>query len=135
MDKKALEEHLTFTPKFDENGLIPCITTCAQTGKVLMFAYMNRQALDLSIETGQAHYWSRSRGKLWHKGESSGHFQNITEMRTDCDQDCIWISVKTEEGSCHTGRQSCFYRKITGEKTLEFIDADKLFDPDAVYKK
>lgn len=144
MSKEELEEGLGFTPRFNEDGLIPCITTSAQSGKVLMFAYMNDDALRKSIETGEAHYWSRSRSELWHKGESSGHVQRIVEMRTDCDQDCIWISVEMdEELSCHTGRQSCFYRKIpfggaAGGKPdapMEWIDGKRLFNPEAVYKK
>lgn len=152
MDKngKKIEEGLEFTPKFDENGLIPCITTSTDTGKVLMFAYMNALSLQKSIETGEAHYWSRSRREIWHKGASSGLTQKIIEMRTDCDQDCIWISVETgkpgsvqgREASCHTGRESCFYRKIetgAGEKGAEsvhmrFIDETIVFDPDQVYR-
>lgn len=145
-DKKKIESGLDFAPKFDENGLIPCITTSASTGKVLMFAYMNAEALSKSIETGEAHYWSRSRAELWHKGATSGLTQKIIEMRTDCDQDCIWICVETEksgsaqgrEASCHTGRQTCFYRKIqTGKGAkkarMSFIDDEIVFDPEKVY--
>ena len=123
MNKKDLEEALNFTPRFDEKGLIPCIATNVDNGEVVMFAWMNEEALKKSLETGQAHYWSRSRGELWHKGATSGNTQTIIEMRTDCDQDCIWITIKAGP-ACHTGRKSCFYRKVTGEKTLEFIEKD-----------
>lgn len=122
--KKDLEESLDFSPQYDQNGLIPCITTDAETKDVLMMAYMNEEALRKTIQTGQAHYWSRSRQSLWHKGATSGFTQKIIEMHTDCDQDCILISVivnKGEgkaEGTCHTGRETCFYRKIKNEKTL-----------------
>ncbi len=133
-DKKALEENLNFTPKFNNDGLIPCIASCKESGEVLMFAYMNEEALHKTIETGEAHYWSRSRKELWHKGATSGHVQYVTEMRTDCDQDCIWIKVKTDVGSCHTGRKSCFYRAVVTKDQLEFTDADKVFNPDDVYK-
>lgn len=150
MSKKELEEGLKFTPRFDVDGLIPCITTSASDGDVLMFAFMNREAVDQTIKTGEVHYWSRSRQCLWHKGATSGYTQRVVEMRTDCDQDCIWVKVEVNvpEGSdihadtaCHTGRKSCFYRQIeTGpnasvETDMQFIDAEKLFDPDEVYKK
>lgn len=135
MDKKALEEGLAFTPRFDANGLIPCVATCAKTGAVLMVAYMNDEAICKTLETGEAHYWSRSRGALWHKGATSGHIQKIIEMRTDCDQDCLWITVESTEAACHTGRKSCFYRKVISRGTLEPVDAERVFDPDAVYKK
>lgn len=135
IDKKDLEEGLKFNPKFDNNGLIPCITTCAETDDVLMFAFMNAEALSKTIETGEVHYWSRSRQELWHKGATSGHIQKVVEMRTDCDQDCIWVKVTTDVGSCHTGRRSCFYRKITSNDTLVFKDAEAVFDPKDVYKK
>jgi phosphoribosyl-AMP cyclohydrolase len=136
-----LEAGARFTPRFGLDGLIPCIATDADSGKVVMFAHMNEEALALSIETKVAHYWSRSRGKLWRKGESSHHEQAIVEMRVDCDQDVIWIIVRTggTGASCHTGRLSCFYRAVPlGEKpspemTLRFVDADLLFDPGKVY--
>ena len=119
MDKKELEETLEFCPNFDGKGLIPCITTDVSSGEVLMFAFMNREALDKTIETGEAHYYSRSRQELWHKGATSGHTQKVVSMRTDCDQDCIWISV--EAGiACHTGRKSCFYREIKRKTELKF---------------
>ncbi|MCC6598891.1 MAG: phosphoribosyl-AMP cyclohydrolase [Alphaproteobacteria bacterium] len=145
-NNQKIEETLDFLPKFDENGLIPCITTSVKTGKPLMFAYMNAQSLQKSIETGEAYYWSRSRNQLWHKGASSGLTQKIIEMRTDCDQDCLWISVETgtpdhvqgREASCHTGRESCFYRKINigqDPKTVKMqrIDDEIIFDPECVY--
>lgn len=132
---KDLEESLKFTPKYDENGLIPCVATCAQSGDVIMFAFMNETALKKTIETGEAHYWSRSRQALWHKGATSGHIQKVLEMRTDCDQDCIWIKVLSDVGACHTGRKGCFYREIKNLKTLSFKDAEHVFNPDNVYKK
>jgi len=139
-DKKTLETSLDFIPQFGPDGLIPCITTSAKTGKVLMFAYMNAEALQKTIATGEAHYWSRSRQSLWHKGATSGLTQRIIEMRTDCDQDCVWISVETGavEASCHTGRESCFYRLIPcdgGSKTgqMRFIDDALQFNPENVY--
>ena len=146
MSKKEMEESLNFTPVFDEKGLIPCITTSAKTGKVLMFAYMNEESLRRSIETGEAHYWSRSRNALWHKGATSGLTQKIISMRTDCDQDCIWIAVEApapapeKEASCHTGRESCFYREIpctsknANDPKMTLIDAKMIFDPKDVYK-
>jgi phosphoribosyl-AMP cyclohydrolase len=143
MNKKELEETISFSPCFDQNGLIPCITTCATTGDVLMFAFMNAQSLDLTIKTGQAHYWSRSRQELWHKGATSGFVQHIVEMRTDCDQDCLWIKVNVDgaedkQVACHTGRKSCFYREIiTGSDSakpeMSFIDTEKVFDPREIY--
>ncbi len=112
--KAELEEGADFAPKFDRDGLIVCITTEANTGDILMVAYMNEKALRLSIETGIAHYWSRSRNSLWRKGDTSGQVQTIVEMRTDCDQDAILIKVEAggDGKACHTGRRSCFYRKL-----------------------
>lgn len=111
-DKHALEEGSMLAPRFDANGLVTCVTTEADSGEVLMVAHMNAEALQRSIETGEAWYWSRSRSELWHKGETSGQIQTIVEMRVDCDQDAIWIRVKVagDGGCCHTGRRSCFYR-------------------------
>jgi phosphoribosyl-AMP cyclohydrolase len=111
-DKAELEEGLTLSPRFDANGLVTCVATHADTGDVLMVAHMNAEALKLTIETGKAHYWSRSRQSLWLKGETSGQIQTVEEMRIDCDQDAIWIKVRVggDGGCCHTGRQSCFYR-------------------------
>jgi len=112
--KTELEEGTLFTPKFDAQGLIVCITTEASTGTILMVAYMNEQALQLSLRTGIAHYWSRSRGELWRKGDTSGQTQHILEISTDCDQDAILLKVRVDgDGkACHTGRKSCFYRKV-----------------------
>lgn len=142
-DTKDLEEGLTFTPRYDDDGLIPAIVSDADSGQVLMFAYMNSEALQASVETGLAHFWSRSRGRLWKKGEDSGNLLHIVEMRTDCDQDVIWLRARTGGvgGTCHTGRQSCFYRRVvleTGESSvikLEPADDARLFDPEAVYGK
>ena len=127
-----IEENTDFTPRFNPEGLIPCITTSAGTGVVLMFAWMNREALERTIETGEAYYWSRSRNQLWHKGATSGFVQKVKSLRTDCDQDCLWISVEVEgiETACHTGRSSCFYREVPlkgGAKPpqLRFIEPKK----------
>ena len=111
-DKKSLEEGHDFTPKFDTNGLVTAVVTDMRDGELLMVAHMNAEALKLSLETGIAHFWSRSRSELWKKGETSGNFQTIVEMRTDCDQDALWLKVKVagDEVTCHTGRKSCFYR-------------------------
>lgn len=113
-DKSALEEGAALAPRFDANGLVTCVTTDATTGEVLMVAHMNAEALRRSIATGEAWYWSRSRGELWHKGATSGQVQTIREMRVDCDQDAIWIKVDVagDGGCCHTGRRSCFYRAV-----------------------
>jgi len=109
-NKKIVETGDRFTPKFDADGLIPAIATDHASGQVLMFAFMNQQALELTLQTGQVHYYSRSRGKLWLKGESSGHVQLVKEIRTDCDQDVIWVRVDTQgAASCHVGYASCFY--------------------------
>ena len=136
---EELEEGNALTPRFDSNGLIPAICTDAASGEVLMFAWMNREALEISIRTGTACYWSRSRGQLWRKGETSGNTQKIVEMQTDCDQDVIWMRVEQISGACHTGRRSCFYRSIPlGAETLEDVelkhsDAEKLFNPKDIY--
>ena len=136
-----VEEGLAFAPKFGSDGLVTCVTADAKTGEVLMVAYMNAEALARTIESGQAWYYSRSRRKLWRKGESSGHVQRVVEMRVDCDQDAVLIKVEQAgEGACHTGRRSCFYRgvplgtAVTKSTKLEYRDADKAFDPAAVYK-
>ncbi len=125
-------------PKFDADGLVTCVATDARSGDVLMVAHMNAQALQRTIATGEAWYFSRSRRALWRKGESSGHVQRVVEMRIDCDQDAVWIRVEQEgAGACHTGRRSCFYRAVPlGESRavrLEFRDGEKTFDPDAIY--
>ncbi|WP_374545655.1 phosphoribosyl-AMP cyclohydrolase [Rhodoblastus sp.] len=114
-DKKILEEGAAFTPKFDAHGLIVCVTTEAATGEILMLAYMNALALEKTLETGVAHYWSRSRNELWRKGDTSGQVQKVIEMRVDCDQDAILLRVEAggDGKACHTGRKSCFYRSVT----------------------
>lgn len=132
------EEGLAFQPKFDASGLVTCVTTDAASGDVLMVAHMNDEALRKTIATGEAWYFSRSRNALWRKGESSGQTQRVVEMRTDCDQDAIWIRVEQVGAACHTGRRSCFYRTVTrdeGDTRLSFVDAERLFDPDKVYRK
>lgn len=136
-DSNDIEEGLTFQPKFDAAGLVTCVATDAVSGDVLMVAHMNDEALRKTIATGQAWYFSRSRQSLWRKGESSGHTQRVVEMRLDCDQDAIWIRVEQAGAACHTGRRSCFYRKIDaadGEPALSLVDADRLFDPAKVYR-
>jgi phosphoribosyl-AMP cyclohydrolase len=132
-----VEEGLSFQPKFDASGLVTCVATDAGNGDVLMVAHMNDEALRNTVATGEAWYYSRSRRKLWKKGESSGHVQRVVEMRMDCDQDAVWIKVEQAGAACHTGRRSCFYRAVTGEggeAKLTFVDADKVFDPAKVYR-
>jgi phosphoribosyl-AMP cyclohydrolase len=133
-----VEEGLTFKPKFDASGLVTCVATDAGTGEVLMVAHMNDEALRKTIASGEAWYFSRSRQSLWRKGESSGHVQRVVEMRIDCDQDAVWIRVEQTGAACHTGRRSCFYRAVTageGGAQLSFVDAERLFDPQDVYRK
>jgi phosphoribosyl-AMP cyclohydrolase len=108
----------TLEPKWDANGLITAVATDAATGMLLMVAHMNADALAATIATGEAHYWSRSRRELWHKGATSGHIQRIVEMRVDCDQDAIWLKVDPAGPACHTGAPSCFYRRVAGNGTL-----------------
>jgi phosphoribosyl-AMP cyclohydrolase len=131
-----IEEGTEFSPKFDDNGLITAIAQDTKTSQILMTAFMNRQALDLTIQTGCATYYSRSRQKLWKKGEQSGHVQKVQQILVDCDQDCLILKVNVEAGQCHTGYQSCFYRalKKDGDKELEFI-AEKVYDPEKTYEK
>jgi len=139
---KEVEEGKFLAPKFDENGLIPVITTDFKNGGILMHGYMNDEALKKTIETKEAYYWSRSRKKIWHKGQVSGFVQKIKEIRVDDDQDSIWLSVDIGEGaSCHVGYRSCFYRsiplgKINNSKELEikFKEKKKIFDPKKIYK-
>ena len=139
---KEVEEGKYLSPKFDENSLIPVITSDFKTGDILMHGYMNDEALKKTIETKEAHYWSRSRKKIWHKGQVSGFVQKIKEIRIDDDQDSIWLSVNIGNGaSCHVGYRSCFYRsiplgKIKNEEELEmeFKEKKKIFDPKKVYK-
>ena len=132
------EEGLDFQPKYDASGLLTCVATDAASGDVLMVAHMNDEALRKTIASGEAWYFSRSRQALWRKGETSGHTQRVVEMRMDCDQDAIWIRVEQIGAACHTGRKSCFYRKVEaveGGTRLSFVDADRLFDPGEVYRK
>ena len=132
-----IEEGLAFRPKFDASGLVTCVATDAGSGEVLMVAHMNDEALRKTIASGEAWYFSRSRNSLLRKGEASGHVQRVVEMRMDCDQDAIWILVEQTGAACHTGRRSCFYRKVdagAGETKLSFVDADRLFDPTKVYR-
>ena len=139
MTDPSIEEGRSFAPQFGADGLVTAVVTDAKSGEVLMVAHMNKDALGKTVETGEAWYYSRSRKALWKKGEISGHTQRVTEMRVDCDQDAIWLKVEQHgEGACHTGRRSCFYRAVPlGQKgtTLEFRDAEKVFDPKAVYGK
>ena len=137
-ETKEREEGLSFQPNFDASGLVTCVATDAATGAVLMVAHMNDEALRKTIATGEAWYYSRSRKALWRKGETSGQTQRVVEMRTDCDQDAVWIRVEQVGAACHTGRQSCFYRAVKvegGKVSLSFVDAEKLFDPATVYRK
>jgi phosphoribosyl-AMP cyclohydrolase len=137
-DSNDIEEGLSFRPKFDASGLVTCVATDASTSEVLMVAHMNEEALRKTIATGEAWYYSRSRQALWRKGETSGHVQRVVEMRADCDQDAIWIRVEQTGAACHTGRHSCFYRKVEatdGGARLSFVDANRQFDPKAVYRK
>jgi phosphoribosyl-AMP cyclohydrolase len=132
------EEGLAFQPKFDASGLLTCVATDAVTGEVLMVAHMNDEALRKTIASGEAWYFSRSRNALWQKGETSGQTQRVVEMRMDCDQDAVWLRVEQKGAACHTGRRSCFYRKVSadgGDTRLSFVDADRLFDPKKVYRK
>jgi phosphoribosyl-AMP cyclohydrolase len=137
---EQVEEGRALAPKFDADGLITCVATDAASGDVLMVAHMNAEALQKTIETGEAWYFSRSRRALWKKGEASGHVQRVVEMRIDCDQDAVWIRVEQKgAGACHTGRRSCFYRAVPiglgRAVTLEFRDGERTFDPKAVYDK
>jgi phosphoribosyl-AMP cyclohydrolase len=146
-DRQAVEENLEFAPKFDADGLIPAVTTDAESGEVLMLAYMNAESIARTLEIGEAVYWSRSRKCLWHKGDTSGHTLRVVEMRTDCDQDAIWLRVSPQgPGCCHTGHRSCFYRRLPnteefaarpGEAALPLVQTEKskAFDPAQVYQK
>jgi len=136
-DKAALEEGAELTPRFDANGLITAVVADSRDNAVLMLAHMNAEALRLTIETGIAHYWSRSRNSLWKKGETSGNLQMVDEIRVDCDQDAVLLKVRVSgaDATCHTGRRSCFYRKVVttdGNSRLE-ADLKPLFDPSTVY--
>ena len=139
---KEVEEGRFLEPKFNENGLIPVVTSDFKTGNILMHGYMNDEALKKTIETKEAHYWSRSRNKIWHKGQISGFIQKIKEIRIDDDQDAFWLSVDIGNGgSCHVGYRSCFYRSIplgkiknTEKLEMEFKEKEKIFDPKKIYK-
>lgn len=138
LDHHALEEGTVFAPRFDAHGLLTVVTTEVDTHEVLMVAHVNAQALALTLDTGIAHYWSRSRKSIWKKGETSGELQEVVEMRTDCDQDCLIMVVRQagRGAACHTGRKSCFYRRVTlvdGEARLEDTGLPRLFDPKTVY--
>ena len=138
---EQVEEGLALAPKFDADGLIPCITTDANTGEALMLGYMNGEALQRTIATGEAHYWSRSRQCLWRKGATSGLVQEVAEMRIDDDQDAVWLRVRVagSGASCHVGYRSCFYRSVElgGHSDrpvrLVFTESRKSFDPKDVY--
>ena len=133
---KEIEVGLGFTPKFSSDGLIPAIAQDAKTGEVLMVAYMNEEALAETIKTQRGVYYSRSRQKLWRKGEQSGNVQTVKEILVDCDQDCLILKVEVPDGQCHVGYMSCFYRKLKdgSETELEFI-AEPVYDPNEAYKK
>ncbi|ODT67832.1 MAG: phosphoribosyl-AMP cyclohydrolase [Pelagibacterium sp. SCN 63-23] len=138
LEHAALEEGSVFAPRFDAQGLITVVTVEAGTNMVLMVAHMNAETLALTIETGIAHYWSRSRQAIWKKGETSGEVQEVVELSTDCDQDCLVMSVRqTGRGAaCHTGRKTCFYRSVTladGQARLQDKGLPPLFDPGTVY--
>ena len=138
---EQVEEGDVLAPKFDEHGLIPVVTTDIESGELLMMGYMNLEAFSKTVETGEAHYWSRSRACLWHKGATSGLIQKVIEMRIDDDQDTVWLRVDVAGGaSCHVGYRSCFYRSIPigkvkqGETVkLKYHEDEKVFDPSEVY--
>lgn len=135
---EQVEEGTELAPKFDDRGLIAAVTTDATTGELLMQGYMNAEALRLTIATGEAHYYSRSRRAIWHKGATSGLVQKVAELMIDDDQDCVWLRVNVTGGaSCHVGYRSCFYRRIplgnAASPELEFTDTEKVFDPEEVY--
>ena len=137
-DKAELESGPAFTPHFDDNGLVTAVVTDAKDGELLMVAHMNAESLALTIETGIAHYWSRSRKALWKKGETSGNLQTVEELLTDCDQDAVLLKVRVagHDATCHTGRRSCFYRQVSienGVAVTKIIDDHRHFDPDSVY--
>ena len=137
-----IEEGILLSPKFDNDGLIPVVTTCSTTKEILMHGYMNVESLKLTIETKEAHYWSRSRKEVWHKGLTSGFKQKIVEIRIDDDQDSVWLNVDIGDGSsCHVGYKSCFYRAVPLGKIkdienieMDFKEKKKKFNPKEVYK-
>jgi phosphoribosyl-AMP cyclohydrolase len=135
---EQVEEGRELAPKFDPDGLLPVVTTDFSSGELLMHAYMNAEALRRTIETAEAHYWSRSRQCLWHKGATSGLVQRVRELRIDDDQDCVWLRVEVagSGASCHVGYRSCFYRSVpigAPGQPLVFLENEKTFDPHAVY--
>ncbi len=140
---EQVEEGHELAPKFDASGLIPAVTTDHASGELLMHGYMNAEALTQTIETGEAHYFSRSRQAIWHKGATSGLTQRVVELRIDDDQDCVWLRVDVAGGaSCHVGYRSCFYRTVpfgeeaadaSGPLPLSYTETEKVFDPDEVY--
>jgi phosphoribosyl-AMP cyclohydrolase len=134
--KQDIEEGLEFVPKFNQHGLIPAIAQDAKTGQVLMVAYMNQAALDATLQSGFATYFSRSRQKLWKKGEQSGHVQKVEQILVDCDQDCLILKVSVDAGQCHVGYRSCFYRALRpgASRKLELI-AEKVYDAEQTYKR
>ena len=139
---EQVEASAELAPRFGDGGLIPVITTSYEDGEVLMLGYMNEEALELTIKTGEAHYWSRSRECLWHKGETSGLVQRVVELRIDDDQDAVWLKVEVQGlgASCHVGYSSCFYRMVPvpntagAEAELEFDEQEKVFDPELLYR-
>lgn len=139
-DKAVLEGAGPFTPKFDQCGLLTAVVTDAADGVLLMVAHMNAEALTLTLETGIAHYFSRSRSKIWKKGETSGNLQTVVDIRTDCDQDALWLKVRVagHDATCHTGRRSCFYRSValspSAEPVLLIEDDHRNFDPAEIYR-
>ncbi len=138
-DRKAVENGLVFAPKFDENGLITAVAQDADTGEVLMVAYMNEESLRQTLEKGEAVYWSRSRRQLWHKGATSGHVQTVERILTDCDQDALVLKVRQHgPGCCHAGYRSCFYRNVGSSDAESPVPlgreiAERAYDPDQVY--
>ena len=132
----SLDETETFQPRYDSDGLIPAIVTDSSDGTVLMFAHMNAEALRLTLDTGHAHFWSRSRQALWKKGETSGELLQVTEVLTDCDQDVLQVKARQigRGAACHTGRRSCFYRRVDKGR-LVFVDQHQIFDRKTVYRR
>jgi len=124
---------LNFRHNINGEDLVIAVAQDHETGEVLMVAYMNREALKRTLETGMAHYWSTSRGRIWLKGESSGHVQHVKEVLVDCDMDAVVLIVEQEGGACHTGYRSCFYRSIEGDELRVREDAVKVFDPEEIY--
>ena len=133
MSDPARETGTNLDIKYDANGLVPAIVQDHQSGEILMMGWMNEGALQQTLETKLASFYSRSRQKFWVKGESSGHTQEVLEVRTDCDQDVVILKVKSNGPCCHVGYRSCFYRKVVDAETLETVE-EKAYDPDAVYK-